>query len=155
MKRLEGLAQAAVGFDARRGDQVVMENVSFSSNVPEMKPSAMDRVTERAQTLLHAQPGLIRTIVMGMCGLLVVLLVLKPVAREVSAILKEPVLWTAPARHDSGHEVSGVAAAGLNAGATTPPIKSGIFEDIAGHIRREPVQGKRLLEAWLAPEEGV
>src|SRR3981081_3319294 len=32
MRRLEELAQAAVGYDARRGDQVVMQNVSFSTN---------------------------------------------------------------------------------------------------------------------------
>ena len=34
MKRFEGLAQAAVGFDEKRGDDVVMSNVSFSSNAP-------------------------------------------------------------------------------------------------------------------------
>ena len=39
MHRLEQLAQAAVGFDEKRGDQVVMENVSFSSNAPEVPKS--------------------------------------------------------------------------------------------------------------------
>ena len=34
MRRLEELAQAAVGYDAKRGDQVVIENVSFSTNAP-------------------------------------------------------------------------------------------------------------------------
>ena len=43
MRRLEELARAAVGFDAKRGDQVAMENVSFSSNAPEVKPPAMER----------------------------------------------------------------------------------------------------------------
>ena len=43
MRRLEELAQAAVGFDAKRGDQVVMENVSFSTNAPEVAPAAMER----------------------------------------------------------------------------------------------------------------
>ena len=32
MKRLQQLAQAAVGFDDKRGDQVVLENVAFSGN---------------------------------------------------------------------------------------------------------------------------
>ena len=58
MHRLEELAQAAVGFDARRGDQVVIQNVSFSTNAPEMKPPVMDRLMEEARALLHAQPGL-------------------------------------------------------------------------------------------------
>ncbi len=43
MRRLEELARAAVGFDAKRGDQVAMENVSFSSNSPEVKPPVMER----------------------------------------------------------------------------------------------------------------
>src|SRR3984885_4726061 len=43
MHRLEELAQAAVGFDARRGDLVVIENVSFSTNAPAVKPPAMDK----------------------------------------------------------------------------------------------------------------
>src|SRR5580692_6705150 len=46
MHRLEELAQAAVGFDTRRGDQVVIQNVSFSTNAPEVKPPVMDKMVE-------------------------------------------------------------------------------------------------------------
>ncbi len=65
MHRLEELAQAAVGYDARRGDQVVMQNVSFSTNAPEVKPPAIDRLMEEVRGLLHTQPGLMRTAVIG------------------------------------------------------------------------------------------
>ena len=51
MKRLEDLAQAAVGFDTRRGDQVVVENISFTSNQPEKKPAPLDRALEEAKGL--------------------------------------------------------------------------------------------------------
>src|ERR1700761_5655483 len=53
MRRLEELAQAAVGYDARRGDQVVMQNVSFSTNAPEVKPPVMDKLMEEVRGLLH------------------------------------------------------------------------------------------------------
>src|ERR1700723_2458335 len=53
MHRLEELAQAAVGFDSRRGDQVVMENVSFSTNASEVKPATMDKLMEEVRALLH------------------------------------------------------------------------------------------------------
>src|SRR3984957_7790176 len=56
MRRLEELARAAVGFDLKRGDQVAMENVSFSSNAPEVKLAPMDRALEEARTLLRSQP---------------------------------------------------------------------------------------------------
>ena len=65
MHRLEQLAQAAVGFDASRGDQVVMENVSFSTNAPEVKPPAMEQVMDGVEDLLHSQPGMMRTLMMG------------------------------------------------------------------------------------------
>jgi flagellar M-ring protein FliF len=57
MKRLEELARAAVGFDATRGDQVVIENVSFSSNAPEVKAPAMEKVMDETSSVLHTQPG--------------------------------------------------------------------------------------------------
>ena len=82
MHRLEQLAQAAVGFDVQRGDQVVMQNISFSSNVPELKPAGIDRVTEAARGLLHSQPGLMRTLMAGLCGVLLVLFVLRPIAQQ-------------------------------------------------------------------------
>ena len=58
MRRLEQLAQAAVGFDTRRGDQVVVENVSFSTNAPEVKAPVMEQVMDEARTLARTQPGI-------------------------------------------------------------------------------------------------
>src|ERR1700733_6029436 len=97
MHRLEQLAQAAVGFDSRRGDQVVMQNVSFSTNGPEIAPPTMDRLMDQSRALLHTQPELMRTVVMGLCGVLLVLFVLRPGARQGTATLREPVLLTAGA----------------------------------------------------------
>jgi flagellar M-ring protein FliF len=171
MRRLDELAKAAVGFDVKRGDQVAVENVSFSSNAPEMKPAAMDRAMEEAKALLHSQPGLMRTAVMGLCGVLLVLFVLRPVAKQVTATLREPVLLAA------GHEAAGVGGADedmfapegeLETGrevfvkpvAIPPRTKTkaqleqqGIFEHVSEHIRREPAQSTRLLEAWIGTHE--
>ena len=49
MKRLEELTQAAVGYDAKRGDQVVVQNMSFSGNVPEPPAPVLDRVVGAGQ----------------------------------------------------------------------------------------------------------
>jgi flagellar M-ring protein FliF len=166
MHRLEELAQAAVGFDSRRGDQVVMENVSFSTNAPEVKPPTMDRLMDESRALLHTQPELMRTVVMGLCGVLLVLFVLRPVARQVTATLREPVLLTA-----------GAGAAGLEMQderrfASPSPAEEemamprmmsratqqqqGIYDHVSEHIRREPAQSTRVLEAWIgASEEAI
>jgi flagellar M-ring protein FliF len=175
MHRLEELAQAAVGFDAKRGDQVVMENVSFNSNAPEMKPPAMDRVMEEARTLVHSQPGLMRTAMIGLCCALLVLFVLRPVARQVTATLNEPILLTAGANMGPGGALGMdgermlAAEPELSAGAAPRALdqapllarsranaqQQGIFDQVSEHIRRDPAQSTRLLEAWIgAQEEG-
>jgi flagellar M-ring protein FliF len=173
MRRLTQLAQAAVGFDARRGDQVVMENISFSSNAPAIKPPVMDRAMEQARTLAASQPGLMRTAVIGICGLLLVLFVLRPVARQVTATLREPVLLTAGVNGSTtlgkqqqrmvGSEpdwpVDGVAEATIpipvRVKSRAQQQQQGIFDHVSEHIRREPTQSTRLLEAWIgSTDEG-
>ena len=161
MKRLEQLAQAAVGFDARRGDQVVIENAGFSTNVTEPKPAALQQALDEANTFLHGQPGLMRTLVIAICGVLLVVMVLRPVARQLVATLGEPMLLG-----------SGVKAADEMAGGTgqeklpagesdvdkrgtgaSQGVNDSVFERVSEHIRREPAQSKRLLEAWITGEE--
>lgn len=164
MHRLEELAQAAVGYDAQRGDQVVMQNVSFSTNGPEMKTPVMDRLMEEARGLLHTQPGLMRTAVIGVCGVLLVLFVLRPVASQVTATLREPMLLppgTGTAGVFEEHEEQRSAENAPTEEMLLPrpkgkahQLQQGIFEHVSEHIRREPAQSTRLLEAWIgAPEE--
>jgi flagellar M-ring protein FliF len=162
MHRLEELAQAAVGFDARRGDQVVMQNVSFSTNAPEVKPPVLDKAMEELRGLLHTQPGLMRTAVIGICGVLLVLFVLRPVASQMTATLREPMLLPAGMGNTGVFDEREETAAGngLDEEMLLPKPKSrthqlhqGIFEHVSEHIRREPAQSTRLLEAWIGSSE--
>src|ERR1700733_468926 len=162
MHRLEELAQAAVGYDARRGDQVVMQNVSFSTNAPEVKPPVVDRVMEDVRGLLHTQPGLVRTAVIGLCGVLLVLFVLRPVATQMTATLREPMMLPA-----ASGEVGGIGSGGEQllplpeesaeelprSRNKTYQLQQGIFEQVSEHIRREPAQSTRLIEAWIGTSE--
>jgi flagellar M-ring protein FliF len=163
MRRLEELARAAVGFDAKRGDEVAMENVSFSSNAPEVKPPVMDRAMEEARALLHSQPGLMRTAMIGLCGVLLVLFVLRPVAKQVTATLREPALLTAgantvaaleePAGEPMLEPVMEKVALPVRVKSKAQMEQQGIFEYVSEHIRREPAQSTRLLEAWIGSHE--
>jgi flagellar M-ring protein FliF len=163
MHRLEELAQAAVGYDARRGDQVVMENVSFSTNAPEATPPTMDRLMDESRALLHTQPELMRTVVMGLCGVLLVLFVLRPVARQVTATLREPVLLSAGAaasglemqdeRRFASPDPGGEEMAIGRMVSRATQQQQGIFDHVSEHIRREPAQSTRVLEAWIGTSE--
>jgi flagellar M-ring protein FliF len=160
MRRLEELAQAAVGFDPKRGDQVVMQNISFSSNVPETKVPVIDKTLDAARTLLHSEPGLLRTLMLGACGVLLVLFVVRPAVRQVTATLSEPMLLA----------TGGVAVAELNAPEGNdgvveiqapkerieqplrtrgPNSRDAIFDYVAESVRRDAAQSTRLLEAWI------
>ncbi len=163
MHRLEELAQAAVGFDARRGDQVVMQNVSFSTNVPEVKPPVMDKLMEDLRGSLHTQPGLLRTAVIGICGVLLVLFVLRPVASQMTATLREPMLLAPGGSVAGAFEEREEVTASQNdpdeeallprPKNKTYQLQQGIFEHVSEHIRREPAQSTRLLEAWIGSTE--
>lgn len=168
MRRLQQLAQAAVGYDAGRGDQVVMENISFSSNAPEMKPPLVVSVMQGAHTLLASQPGLMRTLAIGICGVLLVLLVLRPVGKQVVVALREPLLLTtganaAPALDNQQERMLPAEPEWKRdeeEDAIMLPVRSraqrqqqGIFDYVSDHIRREPVQSTRLLEAWIGSTE--
>ncbi len=163
MHQLEQLAQAAVGFDARRGDQVVMENVSFSTNVPEVKLAGMEKIMDEARGIAHTQPGLMRTAAIGLCGVLLVLFVLRPVAQQVNATLKEPLLLTTghTLRDEPGAMELQSGFAGAEAvrfdpmGAARRDIsQQGVFDQVSTHIRRDPGQSKRVLESWIGAEDG-
>lgn len=163
MHRLEGLAQAAVGFDEKRGDTVVLENVSFSANAPEAKSAGLERVIEEAKSLLALQPGMMKTAVIALVGLVLVLSVLRPVATQVVMTLREPALLGAGPTFAAGlpEETSPVAsvpdADSTWSAGSGPSIGAGrrvaAYDEVMEHIRRQPQQSTRLLEAWIGTEE--
>ncbi len=160
MRRMEALAQGAVGFDEKRGDVVTMENVGFSSNVPEVKAAGMAKVMEEARGLAGSQPGLVKTGMLGVLGLLVVLLVLKPMAGSVVAVMKEPMLLERTetkliAATAAEPAAAGAAAAALPAGEVRFMGITGesVFEKVSEQVRKEPAQSTRLLQAWIGGEQ--
>jgi flagellar M-ring protein FliF len=162
MKRLEELAQAAVGFDVKRGDQVVMQNISFEGNVPESKIAGFAKATEEAQSLLREQPELLRTLGAGLMAVLLVLFIVRPVAKQAMVLMQEPRALTAgnmgyalPASSLSASSSAGEGDADRLAELPSPRRYShaldsaGVLEHVATHIRTAPLQSTRLLEAWI------
>ena len=167
MHRLETLAQAAVGFDERRGDQVVLENVSFSANAAEPKVAGAEKVMDDAKRLL-LQPAVMRIAVLGTVGLVLVWFVLKPIANHAVATMREPLAV------GSGREGLGVEAQALAAGSYTAherasvesltsdgfdtatvaaaPTSKEVLVEVTRQIKRQPRQSTRLLETWIAAD---
>jgi flagellar M-ring protein FliF len=103
-----------------------------------------------------------RTAVIGLCGVLLVLFVLRPVASQVTATLRGPLLLASetevpgvleeramvPTQNDPDEEVFLPRAK-----SKAHQLHQGIFEQVSEHIRREPAQSTRLLEAWIGSSE--
>ena len=159
MHRLEGLTQAAVGFDARRGDQVTVENVSFSGNGIE-EPTGPVKLLDKARSALHEEPAALRLALLAALGLLVVMMVLRPVAKQMVATLKAPTALPAGAGRTPALGSSTAASApALGQGrAELEPVEAISqvrMEQVAEQIRKSPAQSKRLLENWITgPQEG-
>jgi flagellar M-ring protein FliF len=154
MKQLDELARAAVGFDATRGDEVVIENVSFSSNAPEAAPVGMAKVMDETGTMLNAQPDLLKTLCFAVLGLIVVLTVVKPAARHMMAALNAvpaAALAAGDRAEASGRSTRAIGQSGGPAFTLPkrPNDAQGVYEHVSEQIRREPAQSTRLLESWI------
>jgi flagellar M-ring protein FliF len=162
MQRLEQLARAAIGYDSARGDQVVIENVSFSSNEPGTAPPAMERFVDQAGALIRTEPGLWKAITLSMLTVILVMAVLRPMASKMmTALSQAPVaLPASPSnQHISAIGVGGsIRSLGYAGEAGGLPSRltdvQAVYQHITEQIRKEPVQSTRLLESWIsAPEE--
>jgi flagellar M-ring protein FliF len=167
MQRLEQLTHAAVGFDATRGDQVVIENIGFSSNEPEASPAGVEKVMDETSAALESQPALIKILSVAGMGLLVVMVVLRPMTRQMTAALSQSpasALLSEPQAGGTGNAAAQSRAKAFGTGtvpslaslvaARRPSDAQDIYEHISEQIRREPAQSTRLLESWInAPAE--
>jgi flagellar M-ring protein FliF len=118
---------------------------------------------------MESQPGLMRTMAVGICGFLLVLFVLRPMARQVTETLRrpQPLLTSGanlgtvlakeqermlPPEPDWRSEEED-AAAPLPVMTRAQRQQQGIFEHVSEHIRRDPAQSTRLLEGWIGSSE--
>lgn len=126
----------------------------------------MEKLMEQAKGLLGTQPAMLKTGVTALLGVMVVMMVLKPVAGQMVATMKEP-LNLADGRAGSGEsrglpggmrrpELDGAAGGGgLEAGGMGIDGEEQVatrFDEISNHIKRDPAHSTRLIEAWIASD---
>jgi flagellar M-ring protein FliF len=146
---LTALAQAAVGFDAARGDLLTVEDLAFDENRSLQPVSPFRQALDTAEN----SPVLVKYIAL-LAGLLVVLAFgVRPAlghARQAPALkvsakgtAKELPAGTAPAEQT-------VLKPPQAAEMGTERSKSQeIFEQVTGHLKQEPTQSSRLLQSWI------
>jgi flagellar M-ring protein FliF len=156
MKQIEALAKAAVGFDAQRGDQFSLEDISFTETPTEtpQPPSKVQRVLMFAERWT----SLLRYAALLLLFAIVYLLILKPVKNQVMQIL------TTPPRAElatNGQAAAALAAGHLPAAALDTPAAGpgdtrqavALKKQLATKIKEDPESASRLIQNWMRESE--
>jgi flagellar M-ring protein FliF len=137
MKRITQLAQAAVGYDALRGDVISVENLAFDS-APDTRESIADRALNTAQSLDLPRYGA------ALIGLLaLILLVIRPVTRSLrSGALPAP---------GGLISVSDALPEGIAQALPAPErlARETVFQRVSASVAADTAQSARLLHMWL------
>jgi flagellar M-ring protein FliF len=147
LRNLTALAQAAVGFDATRGDMLTVQDLSFDDNRAQQPVSLPGQLLATAEN----SPVLVKYAAL-LAGLMVVLAFgVRPALRRANAAVKDTA--RAPVKALTG----GAVAQAQTALKTPEPAEvdperarsQEIFEQVSAHLKREPTQSSRLLQSWI------
>lgn len=147
MQSLTQLAEAAVGYDAQRGDIVTVEEIPFSLS------SNAEAVswTDRAQQWLQLASPVLRPAAMILGLLLLVLLVFRPMVKQLAS--------AGTAALPGGVRVQAVIGDKTAEGVTQGPVQTmqkahaqSVFDRVAERVNKEPAQSARLLQSWIHSE---
>ena len=149
LNKIQELAQAAIGFDAKRGDTISVQNMSFDANVATLEPPVAGWTTQ-VQKTVSDYSSLLRPLSLLLLFVLAYLFVVRPVQKqalsrnELTAGL-QPALATANAQSLTTGSFSAIEdtqrAARLKMQASEL-------------VRQKPLDTARAMQAWMREEKG-
>lgn len=150
IKNLTALAQAAVGFDPNRGDQVTVEDISFEGNGRQSVPGWFERMLAKIEAL----PNLLHYLSLVFAVLLVILLGLRPALGRMAGhgsagakALPKPGAAATAAQLLKEQEEQGPVV--LTPDELERMRVQKVFDQVTEHLKREPNQSSRLLQSWI------
>ncbi|HVC91236.1 MAG TPA: flagellar basal-body MS-ring/collar protein FliF [Acidobacteriaceae bacterium] len=148
MHEIQQLAQAAVGLDTSRGDQVTVQNLSFATNATATSSGLATRL------IAHAVDGMgfVRYAVLFAVFVLVLIFIVRPVLGQLKQLTSS--VQTLPAAHGPAPLLT--SAGGLQLDQTDElsferqqARAQVLFDRISDYVKKEPQQGTRLLQSWV------
>jgi len=157
MKQIEALAKAAIGFDATRNDEFSLQNISFTQ--PPTEITSPPGRFQRILTFAERWTGLLRYAALFALFALVYLLVLRPVKKQVVAMLTTPVNSLLPASASGAGGNSAILGEGSMAGLSPMGAGEGVPADvqqaialkkqIVSKVKEDPESASRLIQNWM------
>jgi flagellar M-ring protein FliF len=145
---LTALAQAAVGFDAARGDVLTVQDLAFEQNAAQPAFSTPAQLVSTAEN----SPLLVKYIAL-LIGLLVVLVFgVRPALKIARGALTAPSAKGRGAARELPPQKASAPAINPPEPVTQAPERiraQEILEQVSGQLKREPAQTSRLLQSWI------
>jgi flagellar M-ring protein FliF len=151
LQNLTALAQAAVGFDASRGDVVTVQDMAFDENRAQQPVSSARQILETAEN----SPVLVKYIALLIAIAVILAFGVRPALKKAHVV---------PVTRQLGPGKGAARAFGESAeqDQLKPPEPvepdpqkmqaQKIFDQVAEHLKREPAQSSRLLQSWIHTE---
>jgi flagellar M-ring protein FliF len=145
IERIAALVRTAIGFDQKRGDQVEVVNLRFA----EPQPMPIVEPTGWLSYLQFTKDDIMRAVemvVMGLLGLVVLLMVVRPLVRRILTPDEGAVAALPPSTAVAGAlpaDATAVAAIEANSGIAAEPSETAKMIDIAqvqGQVHAQSVQ---------------
>jgi flagellar M-ring protein FliF len=159
MKQFEDLVRAALGFNAQRGDELSIQNISFQAPTVEVPPAPSP--VQRTLRTIEPWIGLLRYAGLGALFLVIYLLILRPVTRQVLVTLKAlsapRALAALPAAEDTKAIAKQVSISELeeelekDVSGTSSKVKRAVVlkRYLIDKVQKEPEGASRLIQNWM------
>jgi len=151
MKPIENLAKAAVGFDAQRGDQFSLENVSFV--VPVVDVPAPPGKIQKLVTYAERWTALLRYAGLLAFFAVVYLLLLRPVRQQVLQILQHPgaVLTGAAAPTTTGAPPGALLGGIRDSSFRLPEVTeaAALKKELVAKAKEDTNSAGQVIETWM------
>ena len=148
LRNLTALAQAAVGFDTARGDVVTVQDLAFDGNQGPPPAGISEQILDSAGN----SPVLVKSLALLIGLVVVVAFAVRPAIRHAGAALA-----VRGPQKTTSRDLAAAQAAALSSPEPAPmdPERlrnQEIYEQVKGHLKREPSQSSRLLQSWIHSE---
>jgi flagellar M-ring protein FliF len=149
MHEIQQLAQAAVGIDASRGDQLTVQNLAFASNTNAVSSGLAKRLIDQVGDKM----GFVRYGVLFAVFVMVLIFIVRPVLGQIKQLSSSVQTLSA-----SGGQAPQLKSASGGAHLDQTEDLSFerqqaraqvLFDHVSDYVKKEPQQGTRLLQSWV------
>ena len=148
LTKIRELAEAVIGFDAKRGDSISVQNMSFDSD-PSDSEAAIPNWTEKVHKTVSDYSSLLRPVSLLVLFLLAYIFVLRPIQKHAltpgQPLMAQPALAAGPG--------SDRLAMGSQEIPVGPKRAAQLKEQTVELVRLKPVDTTRAVQAWLREEQ--